>query len=563
MYTAPSRKNDRRSSRRHGEDPLRELLRRGKRKGFLSYEELNDRLPDNFLSPEEINAILKLLEKSGIRLVESPEQEPRDRRNVFNNALFGQPSAAGIRGLNQDPLRLYLAQMGEIPLLSREEEIALAVKIDASRERLRRLVFESPAGAAEAARLLDEAGRWKPSLARDLGERDEDGSEARGGDRLARTIEKLSRLRDAADASRRRLERPGLTSRQRERIRRRLEHNRRRSAALLESTNLRTERIALAVERMGDLLRKRDAMARELAAARLRADRRRKAELEEELSRISARIPEGPEDLRVRLKEMRSVLGDYERVKSLLSAANLRLVVSIAKKFRNRGMPLLDLIQEGNMGLMRAVDLYDHRRGHRFSTYATWWIRQGILRALADQSRTIRVPVHVNDSMARLRNVSMRLAQDMGREPRTEEIAKASHTPLGDTERALRFLRPPASLDRAVGEDEDAGFGGLVCDERTESPDEAASRDMLREAVAGALGTLSPREQDILRKRFGIGTGKPRTLEELGRDFCITRERVRQIEVRALRKLQHPRRSKGLRDFVPMSDPGAGSAGPV
>jgi RNA polymerase primary sigma factor len=329
-----------------------------------------------------------------------------------------------------------------------------------------------------------------------------------------------------------------------------MEYNRRRSAALLESTNLRTEKIASAVDRLGETLRKRDALAREIAAARIRGNRSRKAALEEDLERIDARIPEGPEALRSRLREMRSALNEYERTKSLLSTANLRLVVSIAKKYRHRGMPILDLIQEGNMGLMRAVDLYDHRRGYRFSTYATWWIRQGILRAVADQSRTIRVPVHVNDFMARLRNVSMKLAQDMGREPRAEEIAKASRTPLGDAERALRFLRPPASLDRAVGEDEDAGLGGLVCDDRTESPDDAASKDMLREAVAGALRTLAPREQEILRKRFGIGTGRPCTLEELGRDFSITRERVRQIEVRALRKLQHPRRSRGLQDFV-------------
>jgi RNA polymerase primary sigma factor len=247
MYTSPPRKNG----------PVRDLLRQGKRQGFLSYRDLNDRLPDSFLSPGEINDILGLLEESGIRLVESPERDRRDRRAAFDNSIFGHPSSAGVPGLNQDPLRIYLAQMGEIPMVSREEEIALAERIEAARERLRRLVFESPAGAAEAARILDESGRWKSSLARNLRDGDDDSSVPGGGERLARTIEKLRRLRDDAAALRRLLERRDLPRGKRERIRRRLERNRRRCAALLESTNLRTERVALAAERLGDLLRKR------------------------------------------------------------------------------------------------------------------------------------------------------------------------------------------------------------------------------------------------------------------------------------------------------------------
>ncbi len=551
MYPAASRKTSRRGL------SLREALDRGRRTGLLSYDDLNEGLPANLVSPQDVDAALRIIEDSGIRLVRSAQDGGASRDG--ESALPGT-GASGSSELSRDPLRLYLAQMGEIPLLSRDEELDLARRIGVARTRLRATIIESPTGVAHAISVFEESHRRNPGPAQVPQAGDPEASPWPAGPEAA---EDLRRLLEDNRTCHRRLRRRGLTSRQRARILGRMDSNRRRSAAILKSLNLRTEQIAPVVGRLQEALRRRDALAREIAGARGSGDRARAAELRGAFEAARARILEDPDALRSRLREMRSSLEDYERSKARLSAANLRLVVSIAKKYRNRGMPILDLIQEGNMGLMRAVDLYDPGRGHRFSTYATWWIRQGILRAIADQSRTIRVPVHVNDAMVRLRNVSLRLTQDMGREPFPEEIAKASHTRPEDALRILRFLRPPASLDRAVGEDEDSDLGGLICDGRSESPEAAASRDLLREAMAAALGTLSVREREILRMRFGIGTGRVHTLEELGRIHNITRERVRQIEVRALRKLKHPRRSRLLGDYFEHSNrdarpPGAG-----
>jgi RNA polymerase primary sigma factor len=259
---------------------------------------------------------------------------------------------------------------------------------------------------------------------------------------------------------------------------------------------------------------------------------------------------ETPASLRRRCETMRGQYQDYERSKRELSGGNLRLVVSIAKKYRNRGLSFLDLIQEGNTGLMRAVDKYEYRRGYKFSTYATWWIRQAITRAIADQARTIRIPVHMIDVLSRLRNVSKRLLQELGREPTTEETAMAADISLEETRRVLNIGRHPVSLDRPVGESEDSAFGEFIEDNATQSPIRSASQEMLREKIAGLLKTLTYREREIIRLRYGLGDGYTYTLEEVGRIFKVTRERVRQIEAKAVRKLQNPVRSKQLEGFL-------------
>ena len=259
---------------------------------------------------------------------------------------------------------------------------------------------------------------------------------------------------------------------------------------------------------------------------------------------------ETPRSLRNRCELMRRQCQDYEQVKRQLSAGNLRLVVSIAKKYRNRGLSFLDLIQEGNTGLMRAVDKYEYRRGYKFSTYATWWIRQAITRAIADQARTIRIPVHMIDVLSKLRNVSKRLLQELGREPTSEEMAVAANLNLDETRRVLSMGRHPVSLDRPVGESEDSCFGEFIEDGGLPRPDRAAGNELLREKIDALLKTLTYREREIIRLRYGLGDGYTYTLEEVGRIFKVTRERVRQIEAKAVKKLQHPVRSQQLEGFL-------------
>jgi RNA polymerase primary sigma factor len=272
--------------------------------------------------------------------------------------------------------------------------------------------------------------------------------------------------------------------------------------------------------------------------------------MKEELEGLAGLVLETPDLLRKRVKAIQKVYNDYEQAKRELSGGNLRLVVSIAKKYRNRGLSFLDIIQEGNTGLMRAVDKYEYRRGYKFSTYATWWIRQAITRAIADHARTIRIPVHMIETMSRLRNISKRLVQDLGREPSIEEIAHEAGMSIAEARRVMKISRHPISLDRPVGESEDSYFGDFIEDESAESPVESAGAEMLKDRIEEVLKTLTYREREIIKLRYGIGDGYTYTLEEVGRIFKVTRERVRQVEAKAIRKLQHPVRARRLEGFL-------------
>jgi RNA polymerase primary sigma factor len=319
----------------------------------------------------------------------------------------------------------------------------------------------------------------------------------------------------------------------------------------VEELSLRTRRIQALMRQVEEISRRMDELRsgiRQIPDAPPDADER--SDLRKELRDLMVLTQESPQSLRKRCEAMADQYRDYEEVKRQLSGGNLRLVVSIAKKYRNRGLSFLDLIQEGNTGLMRAVDKYEYRRGYKFSTYATWWIRQAITRAIADQARTIRIPVHMIDVLSKLKNTSKRLLQELGREPTTEETARAAELSLDETRRVLNMGRQPVSLDRPVGESEDSCFGEFIEDDGIDRPDKAATNEMLREKIEGLLKTLTYREREIIRLRYGLGDGYTYTLEEVGRIFKVTRERVRQIEAKAVRKLQHPVRSKQLEGFL-------------
>ncbi len=315
--------------------------------------------------------------------------------------------------------------------------------------------------------------------------------------------------------------------------------------------NIQTKMIKPMMEELERLSRSLDLIQNESSTlSRDAASAPRRTALRKELDQTLDRTQEGPEELRVRVREIRDRFEDYELTKRKLSGGNLRLVVSIGKKYRNRGLSFLDIIQEGNTGLMRAVEKYEYRRGYKFSTYATWWVRQAITRALADQARTIRIPVHMIEAMTRLRAVTRKLTQDTGREPSLEEIADKAGLPLGEVQRVLKISKYPISIDRPIGESEETDIGDFLEDVSVKNPVESASHGMLRDRIDMTLQSLSFREREIIKLRFGLGVGYSHTLEEVGKIFKVTRERVRQIEAKSLRKLQHPLRSRLLQGFV-------------
>ena len=321
---------------------------------------------------------------------------------------------------------------------------------------------------------------------------------------------------------------------------------------LVEELSLRTKRVSPLIKELRGFADRIDEVRRELAELKATdAPTDKIHSVKAELLQLTRRVLESPSSLRRRAEQARRQYKEFENVKRELSSGNLRLVVSIAKKYRNRGLSFLDLIQEGNTGLMRAVDKYEYRRGFKFSTYATWWIRQAITRAIADQARTIRIPVHMIDVLTKLRNTAKALQQDFGREATYEEISKASGIPLDETERVLEIGRHPVSLDRPVGDSDDCNFGDFVEDQGTDNPSKLANNGLLRERIEELLKTLTYREREIIRLRYGLADGYSYTLEEVGRIFKVTRERVRQIEAKAVAKLQHPVRSGMLSSFVP------------
>jgi RNA polymerase primary sigma factor len=535
---------------------LTTLIATGKSQGYLTFDQVNEYLPDEAVDPEKIDALLVALEDLGVELLDAPPEPAAEREGAAASTAPAprrdEPTTTPPSNAANDPIRMYLAQMAEIPLLTRREEISLAKRIEVTRKRFRRAVLGcnySLRSTVDTLRRVHEGAlpfdrTIKVSLTERL-------TKEQIQARMPHNLQTLDHLMEQSRADFRLLISKRTTPDDAKAARQRFRRTRGKSLLLVEELSLRTRRVLPLVKLLRGMSGRMDRLQHDLRLIKNgEMPRDDLADMRKELRDLMLTTLESPRSLRTRVDMLEKLKVEYDAAKRNLSAANLRLVVSIAKKYRNRGLSFLDLIQEGNTGLMRAVDKYEYRRGFKFSTYATWWIRQAITRAIADQSRTIRIPVHMIDVLSKLRTTAKKLLHEFGREPTAEEIAQAAGVPLEEARRVMDMGRQPMSLDRPVGESEDASFSEFVEDVGVASPTQSTTHGLLRDKIDSLLKTLTYREREIIRLRYGLTDGYTYTLEEVGRIFRVTRERVRQIEAKAVKKLQHPVRSRQLENFM-------------
>jgi len=577
---------------------LRRLIDIGKDKGYITYEEMNGDLSTEIVSSEEhIDDLLMMFEELDIMVVDEASKEKIEKARRDKKAKV-RPEEKEISRMEisdtssrvSDPVKMYLKEMGCISLLTREGEVEIAKRIEAGEKETLKALLDCCIGVEHiyelGEKLKDEQLRLKDVI-NDLEDDENHMQVGQKKESLLGMIDKIWRLHEGIKPKRREISRVRCTEKRKKKVTAEIRKDEKEMMRLISSFSLEKDQLELMVERFRGLVAEIEKSEKDIADCMLRAGGRsisylkgcfnkipktaentcaispiglKKSELlelkstltnaEKVIKQVKYRTNMTPRQLAEALRDVEESLEKATSAKQELIQANLRLVVSIAKKYTNRGLQFLDLIQEGNIGLMKAVDKFEYQRGYKFSTYATWWIRQAITRAIADQARTIRIPVHMIETINKLIRTSRYLVQEHGREPTPEEIAAKMEFPLDKVRKVLKIAKEPISLETPIGEEEDSHLGDFIEDKKVVSPGDAVVNFGLAEQTRRVLRTLTPREEKVLRMRFGIGEKADHTLEEVGRDFSVTRERIRQIEAKALRKLRHPSRSRKLKSFM-------------